>query len=214
VPTTGAILYRNFIEGAGNRAIAVGYPEKAHLAFDANEMRLALLWQGAFLDAARHWTDRGAGAEGPLGDNILRLHGGAAFAALPKPDAPWPSATPKELGYVFKGYRLTPDDRPTFVYAFGDVRVEDFPNAVAGKEPSLRRTLKLSSARPPEGLYFRAAVGDQVESLGGGWYRIDGWKMKLQGGTPQARRSGGKTELLVPVRFTDGKAEVVQEFVW
>jgi mono/diheme cytochrome c family protein len=48
------IVYRNFIEGAGARAIGVGYPEKLNLAFDANNMRLALLWHGAFIDAARH----------------------------------------------------------------------------------------------------------------------------------------------------------------
>ena len=80
MPTTGAIIYRNFIDGAGTRGIAVGYPEKANLAFDANEMRLALIWQGAFLDAARHWAGRGEGFEGPAGDNILQLHGGAPFA--------------------------------------------------------------------------------------------------------------------------------------
>src|SRR5262249_14979482 len=71
VPEREAIIYRNFIEGAGPRAIAVGYPEKAHLAFDANDLRLALVWQGAFMDASRHWTDRGAGFEPPLGDNVL-----------------------------------------------------------------------------------------------------------------------------------------------
>ncbi len=90
-PATSAILYRNFITGAGTRAIAVGYPEKAHLAFDANEMRLALLWQGAFIDAARHWTDRGSGFGEPLGDNILTLHHGAGFAVLDKPDQAWPT---------------------------------------------------------------------------------------------------------------------------
>ena len=41
VPFEEAIIYRNFIEGAGTRAIGVGYPEKLNLAFDANEMRLA-----------------------------------------------------------------------------------------------------------------------------------------------------------------------------
>ena len=56
-----AVMYRNFIEGAGSRAIGVGYPEKADLAFDANDMRLALIWQGAFIDAARHRTGRGSG---------------------------------------------------------------------------------------------------------------------------------------------------------
>src|SRR5262249_37635199 len=49
VPETTAIIYRNFIEGAGPRGIAVGYPEKVHLAFDANDVRLAMLWQGAFI---------------------------------------------------------------------------------------------------------------------------------------------------------------------
>ena len=78
VPTSGAILYRNFIQEGGTkfpRAIAVGYPEKAHLAFDANEMYLALLWQGDFMDAGRHWTGRGEGYESPLGDNILQPAG-------------------------------------------------------------------------------------------------------------------------------------------
>lgn len=33
-----SFIYRHFIQGAGSRAIGVGYPEKANLAFDANEM--------------------------------------------------------------------------------------------------------------------------------------------------------------------------------
>jgi mono/diheme cytochrome c family protein len=215
LPFKEAIIYRNFIEGAGPRAIGVGYPEHANLAFDANEMRLAMIWQGAFIDAGRHWTDRGSGYEGPLGDDILHLHGGAAFAVLAKSDEAWPTTKPKDQGYKFHGYRLTPDERPTFLYSFGGVKVEDFPNAVAGKEVSLRRTLKLTAEKPVDKLYFRAAVGTKIEALGDGWYRIDGWKMKLQGGgEPHLRPAAGKTELLVPVPFKDGKAQVVQEFAW
>src|SRR5207237_1507830 len=69
-----AVIYRNFIDGAGTRAIGVGYPEKLNLAFDANNVRLAMLWHGGFIDAARHWTARGAGVERPLGANRLTLH--------------------------------------------------------------------------------------------------------------------------------------------
>src|SRR5262249_7190687 len=58
-----AVIYRNFTEGAGPRAIGVGYPEKLTLAFDANNVSLAMLWPGGFIDAARHWTARGAGFE-------------------------------------------------------------------------------------------------------------------------------------------------------
>jgi mono/diheme cytochrome c family protein len=215
IPEKSAIIYRNFIQGAGTRAIAVGYPEKAHLAFDANEMHLAMIWQGDFIDAGRHWTDRGEGFQGPLGDNILKLHAGAAFAVLDKPEAAWPTAAPKDLGWKFKGYRLTPDDRPTFLYSFGDVQVEDFPNAVASKEPSLQRTLKLTAANSPGNLSFRAAVGTKIEAAGDGWYRIDGWKMKIESATtPVIRQSNGKAELLVPMRFADGKAQITQTFAW
>jgi hypothetical protein len=215
VPTTGAIVYRNFIQGAGTRAMAVGYPEKVHLAFDANDLRLALLWQGAFMDAARHWNDRGAGSEPPLGDNVLHLPAGVSFAVLSKPDQPWPTVRAKELGYKFNGYRLTPDDRPTFLYAIGEVKVEDFPNPGKGSEPSLRRELKLSGSQATENLYFRAAVAAKIEQLGEGWFRIDGWKMKLEGGgTPHVRQVNGKAELLLPVRFEHGESKIVQEFVW
>jgi cytochrome c2 len=214
VPEKNAIIYRNFIEGAGTRGIAVGYPEKAHLAFDANEMRLAMIWQGAFFDAGPNWTDRGVGYVPPLGDNILRLPTGVSFAVLESQETAWPKTSAKEQGYIFKGYSLTPDDRPTFKYTFGDVKVEDFPNAVAGSDPSLKRTLKLTSEKAVDHLYFRAAVGKKIEPAGDGWYRIDGWKMKIDGATPQIRKSGDNVELLVPMQFKEGKAQIGQEFVW
>jgi mono/diheme cytochrome c family protein len=219
VPLKSAILYRNFISGAGTRAIGVGYPERANLAFDANDMRLALIWQGAFIDAARHWTDRGAGFEGPLGDSVVALHGGAPFAVLRKADEAWPATAPKAQGYRFRGYRLTPDDRPTFQYSFGDVQVRDFPNAVvSGKEVVLRRRFTLTSASAVANLHFRAGVGNKIEALANGWYQIDGtWQVKVIEPRRQpltVRKAGGKMELLVPVGFADHKAAFVLEYRW
>jgi len=214
IPDKEAILYRNFIEGAGTRAIAVGYPEKAHLAFDANDLRLALLWQGDFLDAARHWSDRGAGFEPPLGDNVVHLPAGVAFAVLADDDAPWPRQSAKELGYQFRGYRTTTDGRPTFLYTCCGARIEDFPNAIAGKTlPSIRRLLALATDKPIAHLWFRAAVADKIETIAPSTYRINGeWTLKLN--AAKVRKSNGKMELLVPIRFQDGKARIEQEFVW
>jgi mono/diheme cytochrome c family protein len=218
VPDKEAIIYRNFIEGSGTRAIGVGYPEKANLSFDANDLRLALIWQGEFIDAARHWTDRGAGFEPPLGENVVHLPAGVAFAVLAKDDEAWPSKSAKDLGYQFRGYRTTADGRPTFFYSCRGVRIEDFPNAVTGEaSPSLRRTLTLTADKPVDRLWFRAAVADKIElAVAKGSYRINGeWTLKLDAGAKaKIRKSGGKTELLVPVRFQDGKARIVQEFVW
>jgi cytochrome c553 len=217
VPDKEAIIYRNFIEGAGTRAIAVGYPEKASLAFDANVMRLAMIWQGAFIDASRHWTDRGDGFQAPLGDNVLNLPPGPTFALLAKETDPWPSGNAKELGYQFHGYRLTPDQRPTFLYSYNGIRVEDFPNAVPGKSPSIRRQLELTATQPIANLWFRAAAGARIEPAEKGWYVINSeWRVRIESSVePRIRTSGGQKELLVPVHFgKDQRATIVQEYVW
>jgi len=211
-PTTEAIIYRNFIQGAGSRAIGVGYPEKLNLAFDANEMRLAMIWQGGFIDAARHWTDRGTGFEGPLGDNVLALPSGPTLAVLDKSDAAWPNKPAKELGYKFLGYTLTPDDRPTFKYAYNDVTVTDFANPVKQEKGAawLTRTLTVDAAKPAGDLYFRAAVGTKITPNKDGWYTVDGWTIRVDAPGATVRTVGGKSELIVPIK--DGK--VVVTYAW
>jgi mono/diheme cytochrome c family protein len=219
VPDKEAIVYRGFIQGAGPRGIAVGYPEKAHLAFNPNTLSLAMLWQGAFFDAARHWTERGDGFEGPLGDNILHLPEGISFARLTREDAPWPTKSARELGHHFRGYRLDAEQRPTFRYELEGVQIEDFPKAIAAKPnaaPTLTRTLTLTSAQPIKDLHFRAAVADKIEPLADRWYQMNGeWKLRLESeAKPILRKQNGKIELLVPIRFEKGKAKIVEEFVW
>jgi mono/diheme cytochrome c family protein len=217
VPDKDAIIYRNFIEGGGSRAVGVGYPERLNLAFDANEMRLAMIWQGLFMDASRHWTDRGAGYEPPAGDNVLHLPAGPSFAVLEKDQDPWPAKPARESGFQFKGYTLSDDQRPTFRYAFHDLMIEDFPNPIESKKDViLKRTLTVRGDKSAENLYFLAAVGKKIEDAGEGWYRIDGeWKVKVESSAaPTVRKVGDKMELIVPVRLKDGSAKIVQEFAW
>lgn len=213
-----AIIYRNFIEGAGPRAIGVGYPEKANVAFDANDMRLALIWQGDFIDASRHWTGRGEGYQPPLGDNVLALPAGPSFARLETRDALWPTDSARTHGFRFRGYELGQDRRPTFRYDFGPVHVADFPDAVKGpKAASIRRTITLTSEGPAGDLYFRAAVADRVDPAGDNFFRINGdWKLRIGGGgaTPIVRDSRGKQELLLPIRLDREPVTIVEEIVW
>jgi hypothetical protein len=215
MPLDGAIVYRNFIQGAGVRAIGVGYPEKLNLAFDANDLRLAMIWKGGFIDAAKHWTDRGAGFEGPLGDDVVNLPTGAPFAVLDKSDKEWPGANPRESGYKFLGYVLTKDDRPTFRYAFNDIVIEDFPNPTSRENPMFKRQFSLSASKAVDGLYYRAAVANKIESTGDGWFKLDGMKMRIEGAEATIRQSSGKSELIVPIiKFADGKAKFVQIYAW
>lgn len=213
-----AVIYRHFIEGAGSRAIGVGYPEKANLAFDANQLRLALIWHGKFIDAGKHRQDRGAGYEGPLGDDVVSLASGAPFARLASAESPWPDQTGKEAGYQMKGYRLDELQRPAFQYEFGGVHVEDYPIALPhDPEPKIKRTLTLKSTQDLPALWFRAGVGQKIEKVDGS-YHIDGslWlRFDVPGnGQPVIRSSGGKQELLVPIVVNGKEARLVEEIVW
>ena len=80
----------------------------------------------------------------------------------------------------------------------------------------LRRTLTLTSDAPAEDLYLRVAVGDSVKPLEEGGFVVNGeWKVRIEAGAePVVRPSGGKQELLVPVRFHGKTATVVEHFEW
>lgn len=219
-PEGRPILYRNFLEGLTPRGIAVGYPEKGHLAWDANNFSLTLLWHGRFIDAGKHWEGRGPGNQGPLGDHVVRFEETAPFARLEStgPNVPWPAQPPKERGYHFQGYSLDPQGRPHFRYQTPDFSVVDYPQPIPqGAEGSFKRQLTVTSSKPVDDLYFRAAAGQSVEALADGWYLINGvTRVRITGtpGQPALRKSGALMELLVPVKFVAGKAEIVQEIAW
>ncbi|MBC8114787.1 MAG: cytochrome c1, partial [Candidatus Saccharimonas sp.] len=201
----------------------VGYPDKVNLAWDANDMRLALVWHGAFIDASRHWNGRGQGFEAPLGDHLIELAPNAPLAKLASPNDPWPTTLARESGFRFLGYKLDAKQQPTFRYSFSGVTVEDQPTPLkADGQPfaSLRRTLTVAGSAT-EPLYYRAAVASKIEKLAEGEYKLDGfWTMKLNatnnngGEAATLRQAGGKWELLVPVNLSGGKAVLTQDYMW
>ncbi len=211
-----AIIYRNFIDGAGPRAIGVGYPEKVNLAFDANQLRIAEIWQGSFIDAGRHSTGRGEGFEKPLGDRIYKLPLGPAFATLETSTSAWPSATNSPAGARMRGYRLDEKQRPLFHYSVGNVDVEDFPVGFEAElDPYFKRTLRLKADNGAKNLWFRAAEGSKIEQQADGSYLVDERvSFKLAGVKPVIRTSEGRTELLAPVSFNGGEAQIVEEIRW
>jgi hypothetical protein len=170
-----------------------------------------MMWQGDFINAGRHWTDRGSGYEPPAGENILKLHDGSPFEKLSGADAAWPTKTPRELGWRFKGYRLTKDDRPTFMYSNDKLAITDFPNPVSrDKDTVMTRKFTVSGAG--DALTYRAAVADKIEALAGGVFQVGTCKIKLPGA--RVRKSGGKSELLFDVPLKDGKGTFVVEYNW
>ncbi len=204
-----AVIYRNFIEGAGSRAIGVGYPEKANLAFDANELRLALIWQGSFIDTSRHSSDRGVGFEPPLGDHVVRFPEGPAFATWNVADAPWPSAKGRPIGQQFRGYVLDDVRRPSFRYELGGVRIQDsiVPRA-EDVDVTLVRTLKAEGATEGGRLWFRAAKGRLVRQSDGSFLWGESVRLRFRGGGEPVMVAD---ELRVPIEVP---GELVEEITW
>ena len=209
-PVDRPMIYRNFIEGLSARGIAVGYPEKAHIAWDAEQMSLGLIWHGAFMDASMHWVGRGQGYQTPMGDHVMRLTLGQPLAVLKTLDIPWPAESSRDAGYRFRGYSLSDNGRPAFRYEWNGVRAVDFIEPAAGDAfASLSRTLQFTSDKAMAGLYFRVITGD-IERQGDSWVVDNAIHLKFNGAEPVVRESGGQRELLVPVDFSAAGVATLQ----
>ena len=210
-----AVVYRGKLWEAGFRAVAMGYPGQLNAAFDAEEMRLALVWRGRFLNAGAHWDVQGMGQIRPLGTDVVVFPHGSALAVLAEKNSAWPTRTGKALGMRFRGYQIDALKRPTLLYDFGGVAVEDFLSpSSSGEKPALHRTLKFKGATP-DGLHLRVAVG-KLSPLGTNTWRLDD-ALTLRVTSAESalvRGMAEKQELLVPVRAHDGNAQLEIEYVW
>lgn len=215
VPADRPIVYRNFIEGAGPRAIAVGYPEGVSIAWDADSLRLALAWRGAFMDAGRHWTGRGAGFQPPLGDGVFTPDAATPLAVFAAESAiaaaGWPAGSARKAegpaaDHRFQGYRLDAAGRPVFRWRWHEADVED--RIEPGEGRRIRRTLTVSG-KPPAGVAaVRIAMGRRIEAVEEGWFAVDdAWKVRLPAADAARvvrREADGLVELRLPLVWTGG----------
>jgi azurin len=213
------VIYRGFLSpnGGSRRLIAVGAPEQLHYAFDQDQLRLALLWKGAFLDAGRHWTGRGAGDITPLGFAVVERPVGEELAVLGDASTSWP--TPDDNGRArhahFRGYRLDASGAPTFRYTVQGVEVEDAirpAGRLAEATDALVRTISLHAAAPVDGLHFRLASGQPAEPGPDGSWRLGGTlTATIEGGGSPVSRDG---QVVMPITFENGRARLVVTYRW
>lgn len=159
-PLTEPIYFGTFMEGLSARVLAVGFPERVHLAFDQHHVRLAKVWRGDFINAEGTWNGRAGQLEHPAGVDVRDLPPGPAFA-LVGPDDAWPTEDPKVMGWRMRGHRRDAKGHPTFRYGFGTLEVEEtlIPELDADG-PYLRRILVLQSDTNLDGWMFRSSGPD------------------------------------------------------
>ncbi|MBW3541332.1 MAG: c-type cytochrome [Planctomycetes bacterium] len=210
VPGERPIVLRTFMKEAGTHAIAAGFPQKVHFAFDANSMRLAQAWRGRFLDAYGTWFVRFAPPADPLGDDIVSLPEGVPLAKLASERDPWPAPALDAAGYRFRGYRLDREGVPTFLYAFDGFDVEDRIEPY-GKNGLKRRILIRSQSAKGGGvsskangpaIWFRAHLGKSLRQAREVCTDDRGVKVavpQVVGRRSLLRESDGRQEWLLPV---------------
>jgi mono/diheme cytochrome c family protein len=210
-PKDRPIVLRTFMKEAGTHAIAVGFPEKVHFAFDAEQVRPAVAWRGRFLDAQGTWFVRFAPPADPLGQKQIGFPPGAPFALLKasadqNQDLAEPTFDANDVNYQFRGYSLDKFGVPTIRYRFHRFEIEDcISPAIGGGLTRLLTITDRTPEEPAELLLFRGHFGKSLKHDGPLSYTNDvGVSVTLKqdrghAGELEAREDG--THWVVPLKI-------------
>ena len=208
-----AVIARGRGSSAGYRGIAVGYPNRVNLAFDSEQMNLKILWQGDFANADN-------GRFSVRGEKRIELDAGVPFHRLKNPDEPWPWKRktdylfPQSHGYQYRGYYLDKQKRPTFMYQYGEVTVEDFFEDVrrSDERAGFKRRLTFMAPKPPEAFIFRVATGKTIKQAADNEYQVD--SLTIRSSRPAEVRAAEKQELLIPLELSGGQSTLEIDYIW
>ena len=215
-PKNGTAFYRGFIDGSTPRAIGVGYDGGMNLAFSADHLGIELLWQERFYDGGRHWTNRGQGNEPPAGTNVVKLTSMPVWGTLESPEAQWQPANLGATKRRFRGYQLGKNDRPTFNYEVGSLKVSDLPIPEFDSKVITRTvTIDVPSSGAPENLHLLICNGLDVKAA-------DSTNAYLLGNAMQVEITGDSTipalvrnkELILPLALKPGKNQITIRYQW
>ncbi len=182
VTNTPRMLRRKYPD-IGKRGIGVGYPGGVNLAFDAEQMRLGLLWKGKFADPGGVWMGQGSGNVRPMGRPVTLPTG----PELDDADQPWLVDDGRPPNHQFQGYELDKERRPTLQYRFDNVDVRDFFRPVVqpgSEEGLLHRELTFTATEDRDQLLFRIGQADKIDDANEGWFRL-GPELEVRLVTPQ-----------------------------
>ncbi len=199
----------------GYRGIGVGYPERIHLTFDAEEMALRELWKGEFANVD-------LGSFHPRGTDSIHFPPGIPFHRLKSLEDNWPykgrnnPTFPQDQGYQFRGYHLDAQRRPTFLYRYGDIAVEDYFEDV--RDPNgrayFKRTLRFETTAEPLPFLFRAAAGKSARPHSDRQFDIEQLELRITSDHPGIVREGNLAEVLIPLKLPAGRTTLTLEYQW
>ncbi len=198
----------------GYRGIGVGYPERISLAFDSGEMALRQLWKGDFASID-------LGHFQPRGTDAISFPPGIPFHRLTSLEDNWPykgktnHAFPQDHGYQFRGYTLDAARRPTLLYHYGDIAVEDFFEDARDKDGQayFKRTLRFDAPVEQSPFYFRAAAGKKITATDR-TFTVDKLQVRITSDHQGVVREGENGDVLIPLTLPKGRSTLTLEYQW
>ena len=199
----------------GYRGIGVGYPERINLAFDSGEMALRQLWKGEFASVD-------LGHFRPRGTDPISFPPGIPFHRLISLDDNWPykgkanHAFPQDHGYQFRGYHLDAARKPTLLYHYGDIAVEDFFEDVRDQDGKayFKRTVRFETHAEQLPFYFRAAAGKKIITQSDHAFAVDKLQLRITSDHKGVVREGENGDVLIPLTLPKGRSTLTLEYQW
>jgi hypothetical protein len=210
VPKDAPVVHRTFMKDVGARAIAVGFPEGVHFAFDATQVRTSLAWRGDFLDANSTWNDRFSPYVEALSEDRWRFPRVMPFAL----EEEWPVESGADAGYVFKGYRLDESGTPEFRYAYGDLMIGERITPLSG-DKGVRRAFTIENVDTP--VQFLVARGAGIEAKDNTYRVNEKWSARVSvtvGRMIVKELKGGMPSVVATFTPEDRRITFVQEIEW
>jgi hypothetical protein len=173
VPGRKPRVIRGFLEHNGKKkthCASVGDPSGVHYSIDMSQGTVLQVWKGEFLDATSMWYERGEPQLGQALGSAIILSSKPSLAVLTDKNTPWPDTLSTEANYLFKGYSLNKEGRPTFKYSLSGVEVLDYLYPEEDRKLSRKITLKGDNRSH---LWYRLAEGQIITQLPDGTYAIN-----------------------------------------
>jgi len=214
IPVDEPILFGTFFEDLSARVICCGYPERISFAYDVENTRMAMLWQGEFMNARGTWEGRAGQLESPEGSQELEFPAGEAIALI-EANQSWPAALGRNAGWRHRAVIRDAERRPIFRRSHADwgVTVEEW---IEPKYSTLGakiiRHVQVEGVDQP--LVFRVATADRISKQADGSYEADDGARYSLGGSGEHIVYQGEDGEELRVILPQGNSSVEVEVVW
>jgi hypothetical protein len=158
----------------------------------------------------------------PRGTDLITFPPGIPFHRLKSLEDNWPykgkanHAFPQDHGYQFRGYHLDAARRPTLLYHYGDIAVEDFFEDVRGGDGKayFKRTLRFETPAGQTPFYFRAAAGKKIVTQSDRNFAIDKLQLRITSDHKGVVREGENGDVLISLTLPKGRSTLTLEYQW